>query len=54
MEEVIEKLIPPQGIHRRQNVEGSELLDCDGDELEPALEEELLDDEGDASNVEMV
>ena len=26
-------MIPPKGVHRSSNVEGGELLDCDGEEL---------------------
>ena len=35
--EVIRNLLPPKGIRRNENVEGSELLDCEGKEI--SLEE---------------
>ena len=35
--EVIRNLLPPKGIRRNANVEGSELLDCEGKEI--SLEE---------------
>ena len=35
--EVIRNLIPPKGVKRKANVEGSELLDCEGEEI--SLEE---------------
>ena len=31
--EVIRNLLPPKGIRRNANVEGSELLDCEGKEI---------------------
>ena len=37
MKEVIRNLIPPKGVKRKANVEGSELLDCEGEEI--SLEE---------------
>ena len=33
LQEVIRNLIPPKGVKRKVNVEGSELLDCDGEEI---------------------
>ena len=32
LEEVVRKLMPPKGINRKGNVEGSELLDCKTEE----------------------
>ena len=37
LKEVIGNLIPPKGVKRKANVEGSELLDCEGEEI--SLEE---------------
>ena len=37
LKEVIRNLIPPKGVKRKANVEGSELLDCEGEEI--SLEE---------------
>ena len=37
LKEVIRNLIPPKGVKRKANVEGSELLDCKGEEI--SLEE---------------
>ena len=33
LKEVIRNLIPPKGVKRKGNVEGSELLDCEGEEI---------------------
>ena len=33
LKEVIRNLIPPKGVKRKANVEGSELLDCEGEEI---------------------
>ena len=33
LKEVIRKLIPPKGDKEKANVEGSELLDCEGEEI---------------------
>lgn len=33
LKEVIRKLIPPKGVKRKYNVEGSELMDCEGEEI---------------------
>ena len=33
LNDVMRSLIPPKGVHRSSNVEGGELLDCDGEEL---------------------
>ena len=33
LKEVICNLIPPKGVKRKANVEGSELLDCKGEEI---------------------
>ena len=32
VKEVIRNLIPPKGVKQKANVEGSELLDCEGEE----------------------
>ena len=49
LKEVIRNLIPPKGVKRKSNVEGSELMDCEGEEIsekEQAEEmEEMLDEE---------
>ena len=49
LKEVIRKLIPPKGVKTKSNVEGSELMDCEGEEIseeEQAEEmEEMLDEE---------
>ena len=37
LKEVICNLIPPKGVKRKANIEGSELLDCKGEET--SLEE---------------
>ena len=33
LKEVVRNLIPPKGVKRKANVEGSELLDCEGEEI---------------------
>ena len=39
LKEMLKTITPPKGI-RRKNIEGSELLDCEGDELEIPVEQE--------------
>lgn len=43
--ELLKSITPPKGIHRkgRPNTEGSELLDCSGDELHPREYEDEFD-----------
>ena len=33
LKEVIRNLIPPKGVKQKANIEGSELLDCEGEEI---------------------
>ena len=33
VKEVIRNLIPPKGVKRKAHVEGSELLDCEGEKI---------------------
>ena len=49
LKEVIRKLIPPKGVKRKSNIEGSELVDCEGEEIsekeqEVEMEEMLLEE----------
>ena len=46
LEVLLKSITPPKGI-RRKNVEGAELLDCEGEEIEESVENEVVsDDEG--------
>ena len=42
LEELLNKIIPPKGVKSKNNIEGSELLDCDGEELQTTVENEVL------------
>ena len=44
LNDLVKTITPPKGIKRRNNIEGSELFDCDGEELE-ALEDEVENDD---------
>ena len=51
LNELLKTITPPKGI-KRKNCEGSELMDCDGDEIEENVEnEELENDEDDEGKV---
>ena len=46
-------ITPPKGL-KRKNVEGAELYDCEGDEIEGSAENEALEDEEPAENAQGV
>ena len=59
LKEVIRKLIPPEGVKRKGNDEGIELLDCEGEEipleeLEQERDETLCDDDDEVENDNVV
>ncbi len=45
LREVVRKLIPPKGVRRGATVEGSELFDCVGQELDISEVDDILDNE---------
>ena len=43
--ELLRRLIPPKGVHRSTNIEGIELLDCEGEELDTVEDIDTADDD---------
>ena len=46
LKEVIRNVIPPKGVKRKANVEGSELLDCEGEDISLTVEDNSEVDDG--------
>lgn len=50
--ELRKKITPPKGVHRKSRIEGMELFDCNGDEIQSDIEEEDVEEEVDEIRME--
>ena len=41
LDELIKTITPPKGVKTKRNVERSELLDCEGEEMDPSEDMEI-------------
>ena len=57
LEELVKQITPPEGI-RRKNIEGTELLDCDGPEIELSEQKEeqrtIIDEKDPDDDIEFI